>query len=811
VTRSNRAIREVEERLAAGPKPVPPQDLLQQIVDEIPEDLGAESGDRGSSTRWWKLAAAVVLVVGGGIFARQVIREAPTVEEFASREVERAERERRDPAPASAAPNEARQVVGQETGEVEARVVDEQGVALPGVTVTLVDKTGAATRVQTTNAEGRVRFPGLDPGRWRVRFELEGFGRVEYPATEVRSNRATALEVTLPVAAEEVISVTSGSSLLDERKPVEDSTAEFEEIRPTPEPLKILRESPAVLEDRIDVRGGQEPGAVDSSSAEPERMARSKQERSKRPQAVPPPEPLVDADMTSSAMAYRVRVGAEDQREEGGERNRELLMLQRPRQATPAAPSTGGTAEPNDQPYGDMFFGSYGENPFIDTEDDALSTFGLDVDTGSWTLVRSYVDRGSLPPRDAVRVEELVNAFDYGDPAPRRGDFELVAEGARTPYGESSDYHLLRFGLRARDVLRRGRPPAMLIFTVDTSGSMAQENRLGLVKRSLELLVEELGPHDEVGLVTFGSSARVVLDPTADRGEILRALDWLRPEGSTNAEHGLRTAYDLIQRYRREGSLHRVILCSDGVANVGNTGPDSILESIGRWARDGIELTTIGFGMGNYNDLLMEQLADRGDGRYHYVDTLDEARRVFVDDLAGTLVTVAEEARAQVELHPEAVERYRLLGYENRDIADRDFRNETVDAGEIGAGHHVTSLYEVKLRDGLRAHDVVATLRLRYRSAETGRWEELAHDLTAGELAERWERAPRSLRLAGTVAELAELLKGTYWAREGDLESLSREADDLARESRGDAEVAELARVARRAAELTGRGRTEEE
>jgi Ca-activated chloride channel family protein len=351
----------------------------------------------------------------------------------------------------------------------------------------------------------------------------------------------------------------------------------------------------------------------------------------------------------------------------------------------------------------------------------------------------------------------------------------------------------------------------MLIFTVDTSGSMAQENRLGLVKRSLELLVEELGPRDEVGLVTFGSSARVVLDPTADRGEILRALDWLRPEGSTNAEHGLRTAYDLIQRYRREGSLHRVILCSDGVANVGNTGPDSILESIGRWARDGIELTTIGFGMGNYNDLLMEQLADRGDGRYHYVDTLDEARRVFVDDLAGTLVTVAEEARAQVELHPEAVERYRLLGYENRDIADRDFRNETVDAGEIGAGHHVTSLYEVKLRDGLRAHDVVATLRLRYRSAETGRWEELAHDLTAGELAERWERAPRSLRLAGTVAELAELLKGTYWAREGDLESLSREADDLARESRGDAEVAELARVARRAAELTGRGRTEEE
>lgn len=696
MSRSDRAIRKIEERLAPGPRPVPPQDLLQHIVDEIPEDLGADAADRGSSTPWWKLAAAVVLVVGGGIFAYSVALRAP------------------DP--------------GSNAGET----VEED-----------------ATVPSAVEAEEASREPI----------------RTADPADGAQ--RSTEAADGLPLESRE------------------------DQSRARREPAS---ERPAAGSDRQEQTVSKPQVDDEAHLAAEEGTYREREFRVAPPPPPRSPEPA--APVGPDAVAQRVA----PRRAESISRLQALGYVGRQ-----AAPSTGGTAEPNDQPYGDMFFGSYGENPFIDTEDDALSTFGLDVDTGSWTLVRSYVDRGNLPPRDAVRVEELVNAFDYGDPAPRRGDFELVAEGARTPYGESADYHLLRFGLRARDVLRRERPPVVLVFTVDTSGSMAREDRLGLVKRSLELLVEELGPRDEVGLVTFGSSARVVLDPTADRGEILRALDWLRPEGSTNAEQGLRTAYDLVQRYRREGSLHRVILCSDGVANVGATGPESILESIGRWAREGIELTTIGFGMGNYNDLLMEQLADRGDGRYHYVDTLEEARRVFVDDLAGTLVTVAEEARAQVEFDSSAVERYRLLGYENRDIADRDFRNDRVDAGEIGAGHHVTALYEVKLREGLRARDVVATLRLRYRSAETEEWIELAHDLTAGELADRWERAPRALRLAGTVAELAELLKGTYWARGGDLDAVAREAERLARELRGDAEVAELARVARRAAELAVR------
>ncbi len=455
-----------------------------------------------------------------------------------------------------------------------------------------------------------------------------------------------------------------------------------------------------------------------------------------------------------------------------------------------APPSTGGTAEPNDQPYGDMFFGSYGVNPFIDTEDDPLSTFGLDVDTGSYTLVRGYLERGHLPPPEAVRVEEFVNAFDYGDRPPRRGDFALTLAGAPTPYAENDRYVLLRLGLVAREVARRERPPAVLIFTVDVSGSMAQGNRLEMVKDSLALLLDQLEPEDEVGLVVYDDRARVLLEPTGDRWALERAIARLVPGGSTNAEAGLVLAYDLASRHLSRGALHRVILCSDGVANVGRTGPESILERIGREAARGIELTTVGFGMGNYNDHLMEQLADQGDGRYAYVDTLEEARRIFVEELAGTLQTVARDAKVQVEFDPRTVERYRLLGYENRDVADRDFRNDRVDAGEIGAGHGVTALYEVKLAEEA-AGEHVATLRLRYRSAETDRVVEVSEELAVADLAGSWERAPVSLRLAATVAELAELLKGSYWAKGGDLDRVLREARRLERET-GSEETAEL-------------------
>jgi Ca-activated chloride channel family protein len=446
-----------------------------------------------------------------------------------------------------------------------------------------------------------------------------------------------------------------------------------------------------------------------------------------------------------------------------------------------AASSTGGTAEPNDAPVGDMFFRQTGVNPFIDTSEDKLSTFALDVDTGSWSLARAYLEGGALPPPEAIRVEEFVNAQEYDDPPPRRGDFALIAEGAPSPFAASSDYRVLRFAVKGREIDASDRKPAVLTFVVDVSGSMAREDRLGLVKQALGLLLDELREEDRVALVVYGSSGHVLLEHTSDHERIRDAIDSLRPEGSTNAEEGLRLGYDLADRGFRRGWNNRVVLCSDGVANVGATGPESILARIGSEARRGIELTTVGFGMGNYNDALMEQLADQGDGRYHYVDTVEEAERIFLANLAGTLETIAKDAKVQVEFDPSVVERWRLLGYENRDVADRDFRNDRIDAGEIGAGHGATAVYEIRLAPRARRDDTIGVLRLRWASIASGRVEETELTLRLRDLDPSFDEASANLRRAAVSAELAEILKHSFYAKEASWTTLREEAARLDR------------------------------
>jgi Ca-activated chloride channel family protein len=455
--------------------------------------------------------------------------------------------------------------------------------------------------------------------------------------------------------------------------------------------------------------------------------------------------------------------------------------------------------------YRDVFFKEHGVNPFVDTREDRRSTFGLDVDTGTYTVVRRYIDDGNLPPGAAVRVEEMVNFFKYGDRPPARGDFAIHAEGAPTPYTPGDRHRLVRFNIRGREVEARNRKPAVLTFVVDVSGSMDMENRLGLVKRSLGLLLDELRDSDEVGLVVYGSRAEVLIEPTNDREAVRRAIGRLVSTGATNAEAGIALGYDVASRHFRPGAVNRVVLCSDGVANVGATGPESILARIDREARRGIEITTLGFGMGNYNDVLMEQLANKGDGRYAYIDSLDEAERVLVEELTGTLQTIARDAKVQVEWNPGAVESYRLLGYENRDIADERFRDDTVDAGEIGAGHSVTALYEIELRPGVPRGQTLGTLRLRWESPETEKVSEIERDLKLSDLAGSWNQASPALRLAATVAEYAELLKGSYWAKDGDLDRVAREAREAAAKFRGDDDVEDFANLASRAARLKRR------
>ena len=466
----------------------------------------------------------------------------------------------------------------------------------------------------------------------------------------------------------------------------------------------------------------------------------------------------------------------------------------------PVPAPTGGVAPPNDAPYGDVFFEGAGVNPFIDTEDDHLSTFALDVDTGSYTVARRYITDGHLPPKEAIRVEEFVNYFDQDYPYPSDGQaFRIHLDGAPFPFAETERYRMLRVGLQGCSVPWEERKDAALTFVIDVSGSMDLESRLELVKQSLELLVEQLRPADSVAIVVYGSTAHTVLEPTsgADKESILWAIRALHPEGATNAEAGLRLGYDLALRAFKPDGTNRVILCSDGVANVGNTSAESIWETVKARASEGIVLTTVGFGMGNYNDVLMERLADNGNGFYAYVDTLSEAKRLFVEDLTGTLQVIALDAKVQVDFNPDVVARYRLVGFENRAIADEDFRDDSVDAGEIGAGHSVTALYEIKLYP--EAQGRVATVYLRWEDPDTREVVELDQSIATDGLAESFDAADPHFQWDVIVAEYAEILRESYWAQNSTLAGVSEEARRVGRLLGNSPRVAEFIELAERA------------
>ena len=433
---------------------------------------------------------------------------------------------------------------------------------------------------------------------------------------------------------------------------------------------------------------------------------------------------------------------------------------------------------PNDEAYHNMYFKGTDTNPFIDTEDDHLSTFAMDVDTGSYSITRRYLTEGYLPPPEAVRVEEFVNTFDYNYDPPAEDAFAIHIDGAPSKFGEGKRLQLLRIGLQGRVIPAEHRKDAILTFVIDVSGSMQKENRLGLVKKALTLLVNQLRPADKVGIVVYGSHGRLVLPHTGieQRGTILAAINSLAPNGSTNAEEGLRIGYDLAWRNASVNHINRVILCSDGVANVGNTGPDEILKEIRTYVNKGITLSTVGFGMGNYNDVLMERLADTGDGSYAYVDTLTEAKRIFVENLTGTLQLIAKDAKIQVDFNSEVVSRFRLLGYENRRLAHEQFRDDTADAGEVGSGHQVTALYEVKLNPD--AIGKLATVSIRYADADNHKVSEVSEDISVSQLHESFDAAPATFRLAAGVAEFAEILRESYWAKDGSLDLVRQVVKD---------------------------------
>ncbi|MCS3415943.1 Ca-activated chloride channel family protein [Pseudomonas sp. BIGb0450] len=412
------------------------------------------------------------------------------------------------------------------------------------------------------------------------------------------------------------------------------------------------------------------------------------------------------------------------------------------------------------------------DNPIRSVAETPVSTFSVDVDTGSYANVRRFLNQGSLPPEGAVRLEEMVNYFPYDYALPTDGSpFGVTTEVAPSPWNPHT--RLLRIGIKASDRAVADLAPANLVFLVDVSGSMNRREGLPLVKSTLKLLVDQLRDQDRVSLVVYAGESRVVLKPTSgrDKTTIRNAIDQLTAGGSTAGASGIEMAYQMAREGFIDKGINRILLATDGDFNVGVSDFDSLKQMAVDQRKSGVSLTTLGFGVDNYNEHLMEQLADAGDGNYAYIDNLREARKVLVDQLSSTLAVVARDVKLQVEFNPAQVSEYRLLGYENRALKREDFNNDKVDAGEIGAGHTVTALYEIvpkgeqgwlePLRyasppnaDGKTSE--FAMLRVRYKPAEGGNSRLIERPISN----EQSAKPSDDLRFSAAVAAFAQQLKG---------------------------------------------------
>ncbi len=385
-------------------------------------------------------------------------------------------------------------------------------------------------------------------------------------------------------------------------------------------------------------------------------------------------------------------------------------------------------------------YASVRENEFRAVAEHPLSTFSIDVDTASYANVRRFLSEGRLPPPDAVRIEELLNYFRYDYPEPSGGDpFSISLEVASAPW--RPEHRLVRIGLKGRAISFADRKPSNLVFLIDVSGSMSSPDKLQLALRGMRLLVDQLDERDSVAIVVYAGAAGLVLEPTsgANRPAILGALERLSAGGSTNGSGGIALAYQTARANFADGGVNRVILCTDGDFNVGTTSEGELVRLIEEQAKSGVFLSVLGFGRGNLKDSTMEKLADRGNGNYAYVDSLREAQKVLVEQMGGTLVTIAKDVKIQVEFNPLEVGAYRLIGYENRVLAAEDFDDDAVDAGEIGADHCVTALYEIvplgvaspargvaplEYQDGatrpsaVAGHGELLTVKLRYKEPD---------------------------------------------------------------------------------------------
>ncbi|MDP2570546.1 VWA domain-containing protein [Vibrio penaeicida] len=431
-----------------------------------------------------------------------------------------------------------------------------------------------------------------------------------------------------------------------------------------------------------------------------------------------------------------------------------------------------------------------------------LSTFSIDVDTGSYANIRSYINMGQKPPSDAIREEAFINYFDYqyNTPKSKSQPFSLESEVAPSPW--NAERHLLRIALKGYDIPNSERKASNLVFLVDVSGSMGEPNKLPLLVQSLSLLVKELGSNDRVSLVTYAGHSSVVLEPTkGDSNQaILTALKQLQAGGGTYGESGIKLAYQQAQKGFIKGGVNRVILATDGDFNVGVSNINDLKTIIKDEKEKGISLTTLGFGRGNYNDGLMEQLANIGDGNHAYIDTLHEAKKVLLRQMSGTLQSIAHDVKIQVEFNPNNVKEYRLIGYQNRMLKDEDFNNDAVDAGEIGAGHSVTALYELTLKNSkgqiddlryqkdepaqvVKAHrDELVQIKVRYKLPRENESAVVQQVILKESVRSAFSQASSDFQFATAVAAFAQKLKDNNYLNNVKYDDIA----GIARSNRGD-------------------------
>jgi Ca-activated chloride channel family protein len=647
------------------------------------------------------------------------------------------------------------------SGTVTGTVQDAAAAVIPGVEVTATNTRDGTVATTVTNEVGAYSLKALEPGNYKLEAALPGFQR-RMDSVQVAANANSKKDMVLQVAqSSQSVEVTVAADTV------------------------LSTSSASVGTITKSARGG---------------AAGRLQEQQQRQQAQ-------------------------------GAANQQAFAAAPPAAPTPPPSSTAPPRAPGVPPAFDRFryfpgaeaYDAITDNPFLPVAQNPLSTFSIDVDTASYSNVRRFLNQYQLPPRDAVRIEEMINYFSYDYPQPAGKDpIGATIEAAAAPW--NPQHRLVRVGIKARDMDVRRRPATNLVFLLDVSGSMEPPERLPLLKNAIRMLVEQLTANDRVTVVTYAGTTGIALKPTRgdQKDTILGLIDSLQAGGSTNAGSGIQLAYEQAQANFIRDGVNRVILATDGDFNVGITDRNALLRLIEEKARSGVFLSVLGVGMGNYKDATLETLADKGHGNYAYLDTLNEARKVLVEQMNGTLITVAKDVKVQVEFNPAVVDAYRLIGYENRALRNEDFNNDLKDAGDMGAGHTVTVLYEVVPRgvgigapgvdplkyqqplavEARNASNETLTVKLRYKEPTASDSKLLLFPLVDRE--QTFARSSVDLRFAAAVASFGMILRDSPYKGTATFDSTLRIAEDSLGPDRS-AYRREFMQLIQRARQIRGR------